>query len=284
MALVTESVTSLPAELVGRYGINIIPAQISVDGRFYPDDREIYSASLYKTLWAASTVRTAPPSPGAYLAVFDRLGQQYEGILCVTLSSKFSSLNNSASIAAQDAGRTVPKCAVRVLDSGSATMGAGFVVLAAARAASEGAGMDEVLRVAEEVKEKVRLAYLLDTLHHIARTGRIPALARMPVRVASAMGIRPVVSLKHGDARPLTFVRARKKGIDRLVRYLDESAPQDTPLHAAVVHAFASAEAETLKALVAARYRCAELLVVEASPIIAACTGPGLLGLAFYAD
>ena len=160
------------------------------------------------------------------------------------------------------------------------TAAEGFIALAAARAAVEEKDFAEVVKVAEEVRNKVAFVILLDTIRHVYRTGRILKIAS---QVGSMLNIKPILTSSSGLIRFKGVVRNREQGINRLLETLRDKVGQN-PVHVAVMHAYSLEEAEVLKERISSEFNCAELFITEFSPVMGYATGTGTLGFAFYKD
>jgi DegV family protein with EDD domain len=166
-----------------------------------------------------------------------------------------------------------------VVDSKTATPAEGFVALAAARAATEGKDLAAVVNAATEMKEKVNVYILLDTIRHVYRSGRIPKMAS---QVGSILNIKPILTISE-SVHFVSAVRNRKHGINRIIKMMRDKVGQK-PVHVAVTHAYALDEAERLKERVASEFNCVELWLAEFSPLMGYACGTGTLGFAFYTD
>ena len=189
-------------------------------------------------------------------------------------------MHNIAQQAKEQIEAEVPGITIEVLDSQTAVIAQGLVTLAAARAADEGKNLAEVIKAAMGIREKVNLAFLLDTVRYIYRTGRIPKIA---ARASSILNIKPILTTSSGVVRLLGVVRERNKGIDRLLRMMRDEVGQ-SPVHVVVTHAYALDEAERLRERISSEFNCIEIWVSEFSPILGYATGTGTLGIAFYKD
>jgi DegV family protein with EDD domain len=185
--------------------------------------------------------------------------------------------------AAQEAKELIktelPDISIEVLDSQTATPAEGFIALAAARAATEGKDLAEVLSAAEEIKNRVNVIVFLDTIRHVYRSGRIPKVAS---QIGSVLNIKPILTVS-GKVHFTAAVRNRKHGTKRILQMMREKVGQN-PVHVAVMHAYAPDEAEKLKEQVASEFNCAELWLAEFSPVMGYACGTGTVGIAFYPE
>lgn len=281
VAIVTDSIACLTTELVQRYQIGIVPIMLLVQGKVYRDLVDMTPSQAYQLfLQDPDSFNTSPASPGHYLEAYREASKQAKNILCVTLSSKLSTGYDMAGVAKEQAQAEFPQIAIEVLDSQNVTAAEGFVALAGARAAAEGQELAEVVKASEAVRDKVSFIILLDTIRHVYRTGRIPKVAS---QVGSMLNIRPILTTSAGLVRFKGIVRNREQGINRILQVMREKVGQ-SPVHVAVMHAYAPEEAVRLKERVSAEFNCAELWITEFSPVMGYATGTGTIGFAFYAE
>ena len=185
----------------------------------------------------------------------------------------------AASEAKELARTELPETTIEVIDSHTATPSEGMVALAAARATVEGKDLTEVMRTAEEIRDKVSAIVFLDTIRHVYRSGRIPKIAS---QIGSVLNIKPLLSVSK-VVHFTGMARNRKQGIERLLQMMRDKVG-DSPVHAAVTHAYALDEAEKLKERVASEFNCIELWLSEFSPVMGYACGTGTVGVAFYIE
>ena len=281
VAIVTDSIACLTKELVEQYRIGIVPLMLLVQGKVYRDMVDMTPSQAYELFMQdPESFNTSPSSPGHYLEAYREASKQAKNILCVTLSSKISTGYDMACVAKEQAKNELPETTIEVLDSQSVTAAEGFIALAAARAAAEGKDLAEVVRVAEEVRDKANFIALLDTIRHVYRTGRIPKVA---AQIGSMLNIRPILTMSSGLVHFAGAVRNREHGIDRILQMMRDRVGQ-SPVHVAVMHAYAPEEAERLKERVSSEFNCVELWLTEFSPVMGYATGTGTVGFAFYTE
>ncbi len=275
IAIVTDSAACLPIELVREYKIHILPFVLVFGEQVYRDGVDITTTEFYRMLRESKHLpTTSQPSLGDFRELYDSLAREADGIVSIHIPATLSGTLRTA----QSAERLCPDVPIRVVDSGTAVMGQGFVVLAAARAAAAGANLDQVVQAAEAVIPRVNLYATLETLDYLARSGRVPGVAAL---VGSVLDIHPVFNLQRGHVRTAIRMRTRKHAVKYMLEQMAEET-HNTPVHAAIFHADAPEQAEALANQVTERFRCHELYVTEFTPVMGAHTGPGVLGLAFY--
>ncbi len=280
VAIVTDSIACLTRELVEQYGIGIVPINFYAGGKVYKDWVDITPSETYELfLKDPESFKTSAASPEDCLKAYRQASQQAKNILCITVSAKLSTVYNIARVATEQVKAELPQTSIEVLDSQTATAAEGFVALAAARAAAEGKGLAEVVKVAEEMRDRVSCVILLDTMRHVYRSGRIPKVA---AQVGAILNIRPILTVS-GVVHFTGAVRSREHGVSRLLKMMRDKVGQN-PVHVAVMHAYALDEAERLKEQVSSEFNCAELWISEFSPVMGYATGTGTLGFAFYSE
>jgi len=281
VAIVADSLGCLTRELVEQYGIKIVPANIYFEDKVYKDLVDITPTEAYELfLKNPEGWTTSPAPPEDWLETYRELSQQTKSILCITISSKLSAMYNVARQAKEQVEAEIPGIAIEVLDSRLAVTAEGLVILAAARAAEQGKSLTEVVKAAEEMRDRVDFIFLLDTVRYIYRTGRIPKIA---AQAGSILNIKPLLTTSSGVVRFIGAVRSREHGIERMLDMMRERVGQ-APVHVVVTHAYALDEAQRLRERVESEFNCTELWISQFSPILGYATGTGTLGLAFYKE
>ena len=281
VAIVTDSIACLTKEQVEHYGIRIVPANILFEDKVYRDWVDISPSEAYRFLEKdPERFTTSPASPVEYLEAYRELSNRAQSILCIAISSKLSVFYDMARVAKEQARQELPQTTIEVLDSRTATAAAGLIVLAAARAAAEGKGLAEVVKAAETLIGKVTVIMVMETIRYVYRTGRVPKVA---ARIGSTLNIKPILTISDGVVRPVAVARTKQRGVDRLLQMMGDKVGTK-PVRVAVMHADALEEAEKLKERVSSQFNCIELWLSEFSPVMGYATGPGTLGLTFYAE
>jgi DegV family protein with EDD domain len=280
IAVVVDSIACIPRELIRKFRIKIVPANILFNGKLYRDLIDLTPLQAYRFLNVAPQFwKSSAASPEDYAEAYRELGRNARNILVITISSKISMFYGSARAAKEVVKKELSSMAIEVLDSRTAAAAEGLIALAAARAANEGKTFKEVVSVARKVKERVRFLGLLETIRHVYRTGRIPKLAS---QIGALLSLKPILTGTDGAIRLAGAARTKRSGIEKMLKMMRDQAGSSGQIHVAVMHADAAEEAQMLRERIAAEFDCAELFVTDFTPIMACATGRGTLALAFY--
>ncbi|MFC2008742.1 DegV family protein [Chloroflexota bacterium] len=279
--VITDSVASLPAELVEHLGMHVIPVRVTVDGTVYRDVEGELSGADIQRLQEASTIDTTPWSPEHYCREYLRAATDADSLVHVVAFSSFTSTMSLAQAGAAMAQERVPGLRIEMVDSGSTLMGQGFVALAAARAASSGSTLNETVCMAVAVRDVVRTVVSLGSLRYVARTGRVPRLASW---ASALLNVKPIVGLTLGEEEPLGLVRSRSQEMRALVQKVKTMVGSSASLHLAVMDTARWEDGEELLARLREELHPAESFRTGLSPVSQVVSGPGLLGVALYSE
>ncbi len=271
--IVTDSIADLPPSLVQELSIAVVPIYFAFDQWAGPDDGRFDRTTLYRAMRTSSSVpTTAAPSPGEFLAAYQRLADEgAQDIIGLFLAGPLSSIAHNARLAAQQ----VKGARVHVLESGQVSLGIGFQVLAAARAAAQGASAEDIIRLVQAMQARIYVAGFLESIMFLQRGGRVSwALAWM----GDLLQIKPLVYYHQGEATLLGKVRTYRRALSALVEWVQTLGPleQLAFLHTDVAPDVLQALTEAL----APQLTQAQPWVVEVSPVFGAHVGPGAVGVA----
>jgi DegV family protein with EDD domain len=269
IAIVSDSTADIPAHLVEQYNIRIMPNIVVMEGQSLEDGIDISREEFYRRLpKLAQLPTTATASSGAYQVLYDYLLKEgNEHILSIHPPIKLSGIINAASSAAQLFGDKV-----EVIDSSQISFGLGVQVLAAAESASRGSSLVHIKAVLNDIRRRVRVIAMLDTMEFIQRSGRV-SWAR--ASLGSLFQIKPFVEVKDGDVNRFGEVRTRRKGLARLIELVNSQTLE----RLAVLHTNAETDARfILKSLI--QQPLTPPLIINVTTVIGTHVGPNGLGLA----
>jgi DegV family protein with EDD domain len=278
VAVVVDSTAYIPAELVSKYHLHVRPQILNWAGESLQDGVDITPQVFYERLKQAKEIpTTSQPSAGEFFEFFSKVAETADSIVGVFISESLSGTQASAH-AAREMMSGYP---IEIVDSRSTSMGLGFMALAAARAVAEGANHEEAAQAARALAPHMRVIFVLDTLEFLHRGGRIGGAQRF---IGSMLSIKPVLHLHNGRIESLESVRTKRKAISRMLEIAAEEMAGKANIHAAVINAAASSEAALVYEQVQTQLRPVELIEAQLSPVVGTHTGPGVVGIVYYAE
>jgi DegV family protein with EDD domain len=269
--IVTDSTCDLPPDLIQAYGITVVPLYLNFGTQGFLDGVEMTREEFYRRLPESEPLpTTAAPGTEMFRKVYDSLAAEgAQEVLSIHIARSLSATVDVVRLAAQGT-RSVK---VTVLDSGQLSLGMGFQVVTAAKAAAAGATMAEILAAVDDQAKRTHVFAALDTLEFLRRSGRMNGIV---AGLGGLLQIKPLLKMYAGTATS-ERVRTTNGATSRLLSLLEERAPFE---QVALVHTHAADKALTVAEQAASLLPPGELLSTDITPVIGAHIGPGAVGFA----
>jgi len=269
--VVTDSAADLSDELVLELGVQVVPLTIRFGAEEFVDRQDLTPKEFYARCASSPVLpETAAPSPGAFETAFRAaFDQGADAVVCVNISSGLSATMASA----QNAARALPDRDIRVIDSRSVTWGLGSQVVAAARAANEGADADDIVAMVENMVARTRVYGTLDTLDNLKKGGRI---GNAQALIGSLLSIKPLIAVD-GVVEELGRARTRSKALRVLIDKVREAGAVE---NLGVMHGSAPDIDEFVTMLTEIHPR-EQIHVGEIGATIGVHGGPRVMGVTF---
>lgn len=274
IGIVTDSTSDLPGDLARRFGVEVVPTILVVEGKQYADGKDLSRGDFYARLPAMQTFpTTAAPSIGEFSARYQKLlDSGCDFVLSIHAASQLTAVCDIARQAADDfPGR------VAIVDSGSLSLGLGFQALAAAEAAESGADVETAIAFIADVRRRLRVFAALDTMDYLRRSGRVPAAVTL---LGGMLSIKPLIELTDGLLKPAGATRTTRQADERMAALLKAGLPIE---RLAILHTGAESRARGFLSRLMEECRRdlpREILVVNVATVIGAHVGPNGLGFA----
>ncbi len=269
--IVTDSTCDLPADVIAGYGIRVVPIYINIGKHSYLDGVDISREQFYKSLPTYQVhPTTAAPSPLKFHSIYDSLAEEgATQVLSIHISSRLSAVLDSARIGAQETTSSL----VTVFDSRQLSLGTGFLVETAARLASEGCSMGEILNALNDQIQRTRVFAALDTLEFLKRSGRMNGIV---AAMGTMLQLKPIVTMY--DGKPgAERVRTRARALSHLFEMLHQAGAAE---RIAMVHTHAPEPVAELRKQAARFLPEGDIASMDITPVIGAHIGPGAVGFA----
>jgi DegV family protein with EDD domain len=276
VAVVTDSTSYLAPGVAEQHGVIVVPLYVVFGGdRTVPETEITDYDAFFDELRSAETLpTTSQPSVGDFRAAYEPLLADGREIVSVHISGGLSGTPEAARQAKEALTRDGKGGErVEVVDSTTAAGGLGFMVLAAAKAARDGAGAREVAEHVAAARRELRLWFAIDTLEFLKRGGRIGAASAW---IGSTLRVKPILTVEN-EMTPVERVRTSARMFERLVDYARSCADSG-------VDAWSAQHINAPDLCGELVERCTEIyghgptIVSEIGPVLSAHTGPGLLG------
>lgn len=274
--IVTDSSASLPAEAAQAHGIAVVPLNVQFGTQSYADGRDITAPVMAERMNRGETPTTSQPAPGVFAELYRSLKDEADAIISLHVMGSASGTVGTAKLATT----LCPDQDITVFDSGTVSMGLGFMAIAAARAAALGQARDEILTMLEDARSRVHVFVALPTVTHLVRGGRVTRGAGL---LASLLAIKPILSLTSGAVEVIDKVRTFPRALDRLADLM-ERAVGKRRVRLAVMHGNCLEGARAWFEGIRERFSATEVVYADAGSALMVHGGPGMIGLVAFED
>ena len=269
--IVTDNTCDLPAELLAKHEIAVVPLDVRLGDSDAAEMRGISAEQFWQIARRSEALaETSAPAPGAFHDAFAAAADDgCAGVVCITISSGLSATFQAARAGAESFQGIFP---VAVIDSFAASLALGLLVLEAVDFVASGADFPTTVAAVQDEVPKTFVYGTLDTLEYLRRGGRI---GNAQAFFGSLLSIKPVIVMRDGVVEAESRQRTRARSLE----YLAAKAAALSPLkRLAVGHADAD-DVDQFLDLLAPVFPRSEILVAYLGPIIGAHTGPGTMAL-----
>jgi len=266
--IITDSLSDLTKDLADEFGVTVVPLTVLFGHEAYLDrvtitTEQFYDRLIHGDIWPTTT----QPTPQAFAEAYEKLGQETDEILVVTLSSRMSGTYQSAVGAKAMVGK---KYKVEIIDSTTVGMGLGLIVISAAKAAKKGAKLAELAEMVKSARSRAHFIAYFDTLKYLAKGGRA---GRAQALLGSLLSVKPILTVREGEMAPLTRVRSLRAGMEYLYNFVASCSGRIEEL--AVEHTTTAEEADKLAAQFAELLPNQRIFRSTVSPVLGTYGGPG---------
>jgi DegV family protein with EDD domain len=280
IAFVTDSTCNLPPELVSKYNINVVPIYVVFGEQSYKDDADLTIEKFYSKLLEYKALdkgmpTTSQPTPEDFRTCYTGLAQQgFTDIISVHVSAKFSGTCQSAELGKAN----LEGINVHVVDSTSASMPMGFMLLEAIEAIAEGGGVEQALAAIKRVQAHSCLIFTVAELDHLSSSGRTED---HEIATEALLSENPVVAITDGVPKAVEIERTQEAALNKVLQMVNTRKGAARLRRLAIVHGNVA-----IRAVLWAQDASAALdfdkdpMVVDFGPSLAVHFGPGLLGVA----
>jgi DegV family protein with EDD domain len=206
IAVITDSTSDLPANIVSDLGVTVVPLYVNFKGALHKDGVEIKTRDiLIGVKEGAAMPSTSQPTPADFQKAYEAALQTHDHVFGIYISSKLSGTLQSAELAARDfAGR------VTSFDSLSSSLSMGMMVERAVRLGRAGASITQLEHTLGLVRSKMALRFSVGTLDFLRKNGRIGGAQAL---LGGLLNIKPILHLVDGRIEKAGQARGAQKAL-----------------------------------------------------------------------
>lgn len=273
IALVTDSTADLTAEVIKDCDVHIIPLKVRFGEQEYFDG-ELTSEEFYRRLMEEKTLpKTSQPTPEEFSRLYNKLLEEYQEVISVHISSALSGTFNAANLAKE---RFKEK--IHLVDSKTISLGAGLMIMEAARNIKEGHDSQWIIENLKKARKNIETLFTLNTMEYLQKGGRI---GKVQGFMGSLLNIKPIVRVgDDGVYHTYGKAHSQKKAIDSVVHAFQDLAKGRKAVRLVVVHGAAQKAGMYLKEALEYAFQLQTTVFTQVGPVIGVHTGPGTVGAA----
>lgn len=276
--IVTDSTSYIADEYIKKYDIKLVSLNVIING-VSSREVDIENEVFYEEIRNSKEIpKSSQPIPNEMLNTFKEIVKDGDSIVGIFLSSKMSGTYSNANMIKDMILEDYPDAEIHILDSKTNCMQMGFAVIEAARTASEGKSINEVINAANHVINNSRFLFTPETLEYLKKGGRIGGAAAL---FGNVLQIKPILTVVNGETSVFKKVRTRKKAIEEIVKTVLEEI-ESKGFGDIVVHHI-NCQEDGLKLAKALENKLGKKVDIQSiGPVIGVHVGPGSIGIAYY--
>lgn len=297
IAIVTDSSCDLPQDLLYQYNIREVPFKVIIDNTVRYDNRLDFDREAFyvETFASRRAIKIEEPSVDDFIQTYKKLAPNHDAIISIHQSAQFSNAVKNARAAALQGAEIYRKIRlqknvttqlqIRILDSQSASIGLGLLVLRAAELLYDEINFTKFANALESLAEKIFFYLIPSDPSHLSRAKAITKVSPLKATLASALDQTMILAFNKGDVTRIEKIKSFDvaiKEMSALVAQRLQSAQSFDKI--GIVYGGKTSDLDRIDPLNAFRLELAASglgsLVSELSPSVGLYAGPKAVGVA----
>lgn len=279
IAIVTDSTSDIPKDLIEKLKIKVVPLYVNFEDKSYLEDGlDLTSKQFYEKLKEVKKQpTTSQPTPQDFIKAYDELLKENEAIISIHISQKMSGTFSSAEMARKE----LPGKDIEVIDSELVHMPLGILVMKAAEMALDGKSKEEILKTINDLKQKITILFIPNTLKYLIMTGRI---GRAKGLIASVLEIRPILTVHMGEVSQFKTTRRFSQAKNELINSLKSVVKDTSKLMVVVSDSDAKAEGDEMAQRIKDTFNPKQIMRATIGAVVGNNIGPGGIAVTYYEE
>lgn len=282
--IVTDTSSNLPTAYLQAENITVIPFTFHTESgeQSCMDTASFDAKAFYTAMRNGEKVTTSQIPPQRFVDNIRPMLENGEDVLFVSMSSGISGSYASSKIAANQLAEEFPERKILTVDTYSASLAEGIVVMRAVECRKEGLSIDETYQILRALRHRIAQIFTVGDLRYLKRTGR---LSNLEAAVGTVLQIKPLLK---GDPQGkivcFAKVRGRQRAIEEMAKRYEELVVSPETQTVCISHADCEADAQILASMLRRSKPPKDILIVDYEPVTGSHVGPGALALFFLGD
>lgn len=273
--IIADSLSDIPAMLIEKYDIQIVPLTIIFDDGEYKDNVDLNNKEFYEKLRNSKNIpKTSQITPNTFEEVFTESLKYNEQILYIGGSSRATGTYQSAVLAKNNIGDDN----IYTFDTMALSYGCGMFVVEAAKLANDNCTMEEILKRLEYIKQNCDYIFTVDTLEYLQKGGRISSTK---AAIGTILNIKPILMVQEGLVIQLDSVRGRKKVVEKMIEIIKKRGSNFKNQTIVISHGDNHELLCKVKDAIESELKPKEIILGEVGSTVGTHSGPGIVGV-FY--
>lgn len=282
--VITDTSANLDQQWLIEHNVPVIPFHYFVNGKdnTCTNTRGFDGKAFYSAMRAGEKVTTSQITPQAFMDVFRPLLKEGQDILFVSMSSGISGSFSQGQSAARELAEEFPERTIRLVDTYSASLGEGLLVVKAVECRDQGMPLEEAYALLQDLRHSMCQVFTVDDLKYLRNTGR---LSNMAALVGMVLNIKPLLKGDtEGKIVSFAKIRGRRKSVMGLAEQYDRFVRGAGNQTIGIAHADCQEDVDYLISLLKQNNPPKDILTVMYEPVTGSHVGPGTLALFFMGD
>ena len=282
--IVTDTSSNLPTAYLQAENITVIPFTFHTESgeQSCMDTASFDAKAFYTAMRNGEKVTTSQIPPQRFVDNIRPMLENGEDVLFVSMSSGISGSYASSKIAANQLAEEFPERKILTVDTYSASLAEGIVVMRAVECRKEGLSIDEAYQILRALRHRIAQIFTVGDLRYLKRTGR---LSNLEAAVGTVLQIKPLLK---GDPQGkivcFAKVRGRQRAIEEMAKRYEELVVSPETQTVCISHADCEVDAQILASMLRRSKAPKDILIVDYEPVTGSHVGPGALALFFVSD
>ena len=282
--IVTDTSSNLPTAYLQAENITVIPFTFHTESgeQSCMDTASFDAKAFYTAMRNGEKVTTSQIPPQRFIDNIRPMLENGEDVLFVSMSSGISGSYASSKIAANQLAEEFPERKMLTVDTYSASLAEGIVVMRAVECRKEGLSIDETYKILRALRHRIAQIFTVGDLRYLKRTGR---LSNLEAAVGTVLQIKPLLKGDpEGKIVCFAKVRGRQRAIEEMAKRYEELVVSPETQTVCISHADCEADAQILASMLRRSKAPKDILIVDYEPVTGSHVGPGALALFFISD